>query len=650
MGGGVGVGGQVLAADAAGGGVGVEGAVRVEHAILQADGVAQTQRVGVVGDVVNGRAVLIQRDGIDPDGNGRGRHCHPQRLHAAGVLIDGDQDIVDVAAAVHRAVKGFAAVGSLEMPGIRIAHPAAGLGLRGGHKTVLQFKRDARPQNGLDGIHLHILADGVVVQDVTAVDRVSALHLGGAFGGAGDAVDNAAEGVPQRVGIGRGKVTVGIIEAGGVVRLRGHVHGIILRPAGGGVLHLRRGVQPVLLPGGVDGVHLRHAGGGVDTGAAPVGGGVQHQVGHGGHAGILLVGHKADGKDTGALPRLGVGVIVRGDGVFEVGRRYQRQKPVAAVGVVVVAGADGRVFDAQPPVAAGRRPREGGGCAVGHDDQVGYAGKGLVIDLHIGIGGVQQHLHALVDACVDVGVGIQRDGGLVNVAGDLHVAVVAVILAGGGVPVADGQVIPRRPRRDGAQREHRLRAAVEHHNADAVLVVGVHQRGDGVVDAVHHGLYPAFGLGGHGAAAVLVLAPGHAGREIQHKHHVYRGGGLGDDLGGGGQRRVSHQKIGIVLYRDSAGVTHKLDVAGVHRLVRPDAAVQQRRIVVAQADQVIVAGVGVGHAVGAGGRGCQRGRRGQCQQQRRSQRGRRGRQAEMFGHGGSSFPFSHTGPAAAQEP
>ena len=168
---------------------------------------------------------------------------------------------------------------------------------------------------------------------------------------------------------------------------------------------------------------------------------------------------------------------------------------------------------------------------------------------------------------MDVGVGIQRQRGAVDVAGDLHVAAVAVVGAGGCVPAGDLQVIAVRARGDGGQVQHGLGAAVEADNADTAARVGRDKGADGVVDSVHHRLHPGAGLVGDGAGAVFILAPGHAGRKIKDEDDVNRGGCFLDELGGGCQRRVGHKKIRVVFHRDAAGVAGKGQRFGRNRFV-----------------------------------------------------------------------------------
>ena len=526
---------QIFTADATGGRIGIEGAIRIGDPRFQSNGIADTQWVGVVGDIVDRVAVHIQRDRVDPDGNGRGRHRHPQCLVAVGILIDGDQNVIHISAAIHRAVKGFAAAVGGKVSGIGISYSAVRLGFRRGDIACLQIKTDICPKDGLDRIHLHVLTDGVHIQDVTAVDRVIVFHLGGALGGTGDAVDDTAESIPEGVGIIRRKIGIRVIERGGVIRVRRHVHRILL-VAGLGILHGWRTAGKIFLPGGIDRVHRRHISGGKVIGIVPVAARFQNQVGHCPHPLVLLRRLEADGKYPGTLSRLRIRIVMGRHSFFEIGRRDQRQEAVSAVGGIVIPRADGGIFNTRPPFAAGGCPGEGGGRTVRHHNQVGHTGDRLAVLEDIGIGGVEQHLHALINPGMNIGVGIQRYGGGINIAGHLHIAVVAVIGAGGGIPAGDGQIVLVRSDGNGAQVQHGLGAAVEYHNSHPVLVIGLRQGTDCLVDAVHHGLYPAFRLGGHGAAAVLVLAPGHAGGKVQHKNHIHRRGGFGNDLGGGCQR------------------------------------------------------------------------------------------------------------------
>ena len=344
-----GMGRQIAFADAAGGGV--QRAVGVLRVRLQADGVAHAQRVGVVRHIVDRLLLGVQRHGVHPDRDGRSRHRHPQPLGAVGFADQGDEDIVNVAAAVHRAVEGFAAIGRFQVAGVHPPGRAVGLGFGGGGKAVLQPELHPGPDHGLQGFELHIRAERVVVQDIPAVDGVVIGDFGRAFGRAGDAVDDLVEGVPEVVGV-IGRV-VGVVVPHAGRRAAGRlVHRIVLRALACGILHIRRAAGMVILPGSVDRIHLGHAGGGVGVLRVPVGGRVQHKVGHGRHAGALLACHKPDGIHPGGLPFGGVRVIMVGDCLLEVAGRDKRQEAVAAVGVGIVAGADRRVGDALPPTAA----------------------------------------------------------------------------------------------------------------------------------------------------------------------------------------------------------------------------------------------------------------------------------------------------------
>ena len=625
------MGGEVFGADAALRRVGVEGAVGAQHAVLQPDGVQHAQRVGVVGRVVGGDAVHIQCDRVDADRDGRRGHGDLQRLAAAGVGADRYENVVDVAAAVDRAVKRFAAAGRGKVAGIGLQRAAARLRHGGRDKVRFQVKLYARPQDALDPLHLHIIADGVGVGQVPAVHGVVALDLGGPLGRVGDGADDLLESVPEIVGVIGRVVGVGVVEAGRGIRRRGDVDGIILHPAGARVLDGGRRAGAVLLPGRVDGVDGGDRGRRKLVLAVPVGAGFQNQVGHRAHALVLVGGHETDGIGPGRAAA--VRVIVGADPVFHVGGRDERHKAVAAVRRVVVAAADGGVGQAVPPFAARGRGREGRGRAVRHQDQVGDAGKGLAFELDRRRGGRRQHLEPAVQPGVDVCVGIERDCAVKpDLAGDLHVAVVAVVRARRGRPVRDDKILLIRARGDRLQIEHILRAAVEHNDADAVFRAGVGERVNGLVDGVDHGLHAGTGLVGDGPLPVFVLAPGHAGREIEHKDDVDRGAGGRDELGGGCQRRVSDEEIGIVVDLNGPDVARKRHAGGGDGLVHPDTAVLQGGIGRAEAGLVAVAGVGVGHAHAfrRGGRpGRQRGRE-QRRRQHAGEGARRGAGERAF--------------------
>src|SRR5699024_5772771 len=172
-----------------------------------------------------------------------------------------------------------------------------------------------------------------------------------------------------------------------------------------------------------------------------------------------------------------------GDPVFHVRGGEQRQKAVAAVGGVVVPGADGGVGEPVPPFVPRGGGREGGGRAVRHQDQVGDAGHDLAVDLRRGGSRLGKHFQPAVQPRLDVCVGIQRDGAVQpDLAGDLDVAVVAVVGPGGGAPVGDGQVVFVRLGLHLLQLQHDLGPAVEHHDADAVFLAAVGQQVDGFVD------------------------------------------------------------------------------------------------------------------------------------------------------------------------